>query len=107
MVEEECTGNGTLQTLLAGYTAEAAVIGEPFGAAITTAQVGVLWFRVRIDGEPGHAAERHPANVIETSLSVIGASAGRGGADEPRAAPTRSTGWPHPINLNVGTDQRR
>ena len=45
VVEEECSGNGTLQTLLAGYTAEAAVIAEPFGAAITTSQVGVLWFR--------------------------------------------------------------
>ena len=73
VVEEECTGNGTLQTVLAGYTADAAVIGEPFGAAITTAQVGVLWFAVRIEGEPGHAAETAAANVIEKSLSVIGA----------------------------------
>ena len=47
VVEEECTGNGTLQTILAGYTADAAVIAEPFGAAITTSQVGVLWFQVR------------------------------------------------------------
>ena len=45
VVEEECSGNGTLQTLLAGYTADAAVIAEPFGAAITTSQVGVLWFK--------------------------------------------------------------
>ena len=57
VVEEECSGNGTLQTLLAGYTADAAVIAEPFGAAITTSQVGVLWFNVRITGVAGHAAE--------------------------------------------------
>ena len=44
VVEEECTGNGTLQTLLAGYVADAAIIAEPFGGAITTSQVGVLWF---------------------------------------------------------------
>src|SRR5438445_9445930 len=57
VVEEECTGNGTLACLLAGYTADAAIVAEPFGAAITTSQVGVLWFRVRIRGVPGHAAE--------------------------------------------------
>ena len=48
VVEEECTGNGTLATVMAGYTADAAVIAEPYGAAITTSQVGVLWFRVQI-----------------------------------------------------------
>ena len=74
VVEEECSGNGTLQTLLDGYTADAAVIAEPFGAAITTSQVGVLWFSVRITGVPGHAAEgQHTTNAIEKSLAVIGA----------------------------------
>ena len=74
VVEEECSGNGTLQTLLDGYTADAAVIAEPFGAAITTSQVGVLWFSVRITGVPGHAAEgQHATNAIEKSLAVIGA----------------------------------
>ena len=52
VVEEECTGNGALQTLLAGYRADAAIIAEPFGAAITTSQVGVLWFDVVIEGCP-------------------------------------------------------
>lgn len=72
VVEEECTGNGTLACLLAGYTADAAVIAEPLGAAITTSQVGVLWFRVKIAGVPGHAAEgRNAVNAIEKSLTVI------------------------------------
>ena len=57
-MEEEITGNGTLACLLAGRTADAAVITEPFGAAITTSQVGVLWFRVRIPGVAAHAADR-------------------------------------------------
>ena len=101
VVEEECTGNGTLQTVLAGYTAAAAVIGEPFGAAITTAQVGVLWFAVRIEGEPGHAAETAAANVIETSLSVIGAL--RTVEAQMNAAPVPPFDRvEHPINLNVG-----
>ena len=74
VVEEECTGNGTLACLLAGYRADAAVVAEPFGAAITTSQAGVLWFRVKIEGVPGHAAEgRNAVNAIEKSLSVISA----------------------------------
>ena len=102
VVEEECSGNGTLQTLLAGYTAEAAVIGEPFGAAITTSQVGVLWFRVRIVGVPGHAAEgRNATNAIEKSLTVIGALRELE-AEMNLAPPPPFDLYAHPINLNVG-----
>jgi acetylornithine deacetylase len=102
VVEEECSGNGALQTLLSGYTADAAVIAEPFGAAVTTAQVGVLWFKVRIVGVPGHAAEgRNATNAIEKSLAVIQ------GLRELEAELNLSPPPPfdlfsHPINLNVG-----
>jgi acetylornithine deacetylase len=103
VVEEECSGNGTLQTLLDGFTADAAVIAEPFGAAITTSQVGVLWFSVRITGVPGHAAEgAHATNAIEKSLSVIGALRSLE-ADLNAAPPAPYDLFTHPINLNVGT----
>jgi len=102
VVEEECTGNGTLACLLAGYTAEAAVIAEPFGAAITTSQVGVLWFGVKIKGVSGHAAESGNAvNAIEKSLTVIKAL--RRLEDELNMAPPAPYDrFSHPINLNVG-----
>src|SRR5438093_348286 len=102
VVEEECTGNGTLATLLAGYTADAAVIAEPFGAAITTDQLGVLWFDVRIAGVAGHAAEGGNAvNAIERSLSVIGAL--RELERELNVSPPAPFDrFAHPINLNVG-----
>ena len=103
VLEEECSGNGTLQTLLAGYTAEAAVIAEPFGAAITTSQVGVLWFSVRITGVPGHAAEgRNATNAIEREPAVIGALRGLE-SDLNAAPPAPVRPFAHPINLNVGT----
>ena len=103
VVEEECSGNGTLQTVLAGYTADAAVIAEPFGAAITTSQVGVLWFSVRITGVPGHAAEgQHATNAIEKSLAVIGALRSLE-ADLNAVPPAPYDLFTHPINLNVGT----
>jgi acetylornithine deacetylase len=47
VVEEECTGNGALACVLAGHTADAAILTEPTKHAIWTAQVGVLWFQVR------------------------------------------------------------
>ena len=72
VVEEECTGNGTLATVMSGYTADAAVIAEPFGAAITTSQVGVLWFHVRVLGTAGHAADgARGGNAIERSFDVM------------------------------------
>jgi acetylornithine deacetylase len=102
VVEEECSGNGALQTLLAGYTADAAVIAEPFGAAITTAQVGVLWFKVRITGVPGHAAEGGiTTNAIEKSLTVIQALRELE-AEMNVSPPAPFDLFTHPINLNVG-----
>ena len=102
VVEEECTGNGSLQTVLAGYTADAAVIAEPFGGAITTSQVGVLWFNVKIKGLPGHAAESGRAvNAIENSLKMI-QSLRVLEAEMNAAPPPPYDLYPHPIGLNVG-----
>lgn len=102
VVEEECTGNGTLQTLLAGYAADAAVIAEPYGSSITTSQVGVLWFQVKIEGIAGHAAGGHGVNAIEESLRIIDAL--RALEVELNAEPPAPyDAYPHPIGLNVGT----
>jgi acetylornithine deacetylase len=105
VVEEECTGNGTLATVMAGYTADAAVIAEPYGAAITTAQVGVLWFHVLIRGVPVHAAEeRRGVNAIEKSYDVIRALRGLE-AELNVSPPPPFDQIAHPINLNVGAIQ--
>ena len=102
VIEEECTGNGTLATVLAGHTADAAIIAEPFGAAITTSQVGVLWFHVRIRGVAVHAAEeRRGVNAIEKSYEVMQALRGLE-AELNVAPPAPYDRFSHPINLNVG-----
>lgn len=46
VVEEECTGNGSLAALLRGYTADAVIIPEPEENMLVRANVGVIWFRV-------------------------------------------------------------
>lgn len=102
VIEEECTGNGALACLLAGFDAEAVLIPEPFGPTILTSQVGVAWFKVVLDGVSAHAL--YPSagvNVIEKCYPLI--TALRELEEE-----LNLTGHPgfecvrHPANLNIG-----
>jgi acetylornithine deacetylase len=103
VVEEECTGNGALSCVLAGHTADAAILTEPTKHAIWNAQVGVLWFQVRVLGAPAHAGGLGDggADAIEASYAVIEALRGLE-ADLNASPPPLYAGYPHPINLNVG-----
>jgi acetylornithine deacetylase len=102
VVEEECTGHGALACVLAGHTADAAVLTEPTQGAIWTAQVGVLWFKVRVLGAPAHAGDAGDgANAIEASCQVIEALRGLE-AELNAVRPDLYAAYPHPINLNVG-----
>jgi acetylornithine deacetylase len=102
VVEEECTGNGALACVLAGHTADAAILTEPTQGAIWNAQVGVLWFQVRAIGAPAHAGEAgEGANAIEASYAVIEALRALE-ADLNASRPPLFDAYPHPINLNVG-----
>ena len=102
VVEEECTGHGALQCVLDGPRADACVITEPHPDHITVAQVGVLWFHVRIEGRPAHAARATQGeNAIEAALGVLRELR----ALEARlneAPPAPFDGFEHPINLNPG-----
>ena len=57
VTEEECTGNGALSCLVRGYRADAAIITEPEDDKLVRANVGVLWFRVHVQGAPVHVRE--------------------------------------------------
>jgi acetylornithine deacetylase len=103
VVEEECTGNGALMTLLAGHTADACVITEPHPDHITVAQVGVLWFHVDVEGIPAHAAyaDRAGFNAIDAAHAVLEAL--RALEAELNADPLAPyDAFAHPINLNPG-----
>jgi acetylornithine deacetylase len=65
VTEEESTGNGALSTLMHGYTADACLIPEPTGHTLSRAQVGAIWFRLRVRGTPVHVA------YSETGTSAI------------------------------------
>jgi acetylornithine deacetylase len=103
VVEEECTGNGALQCVLTGPNADAAVITEPFPGAITTAQVGVLWFQVELAGIPAHVGEAaEGVNAIEAVYPVIAALRALE-VELNESPPPPYDELEHPINLNVGT----
>lgn len=104
VVEEESTGNGALMTHLRGYDADAALIPEPEDEKLVRANVGVIWFRVKVRGYPVHVREMASGtNAIDAIYRVIGAL--RELEEKWNAAKSshryfaRET---HPINLNVG-----
>jgi acetylornithine deacetylase len=102
VVEEECTGHGALACVLAGHTADAAILTEPTRGAVWNAQVGVLWFQVRVLGAPAHAGDAaEGADAIEAAYAVITALRGLE-AELNSVKPPLYAGHPHPINLNVG-----
>lgn len=72
VVEEECTGNGALACLARGYRAQAVIIPEPMGEALLSAQVGVIWFQVRVRGRPAHVAVAGSgSNAIESCWPLV------------------------------------
>jgi len=71
VIEEECTGNGALACLDAGYTADAAVIPEPFGQSCLIAQLGVMWFQLKLTGKPAHVLDTSNGSNVFDSLYVV------------------------------------
>ena len=68
VIEEECTGNGTLASLLAGVAGRVVVLPEPSDLGALLAGVGVLWADLELRGAGGHA---HVANELLTPVGAI------------------------------------
>jgi acetylornithine deacetylase len=99
VIEEECSGNGALACIAAGYDADAVLIPEPFGPAILTPQVGVAWFKVTVNGVPRHVLEA-PAgtNAIEKNYPVIDGLRRLESELKAGDIPAAYDGIDHPIN---------
>lgn len=104
VVEEECTGNGALACWQRGYRADAVIIPEPEENMLVRANVGVLWFQVRVQGRPAHTrVMTEGANAIESAYRLIQALKtleARWNADH--ANHRHFEDLEHPININVG-----
>jgi acetylornithine deacetylase len=74
VIEEECTGNGTLAALAAGVVADAVLLPEPTNLELLLEGIGILWFELTVEGRPTHAqAPGGGTNAIELALPLIGA----------------------------------
>jgi acetylornithine deacetylase len=101
VVEEECTGNGALACLERGYRADAVIIPEPMGKELMSAQVGVIWFQVKLRGRPAHVAVAGTgANAIEACYPIMQALHRLEHEWNERGHPAFA-GHAHPINFVV------
>lgn len=103
VIEEECTGNGTLACLHRGFTADGCLIPEPFYRQAPVAQVGVLWGRIKVRGVSYHVmAARSGVNAIEKVWVLINAMReleARLNSEKPPAF--RDVAWPITFNPGV------
>lgn len=104
VVEEECTGNGSLSALQRGYTADAVLIPEPEEDMLVRANTGVIWFTVRVAGSPTHPREMASGfNAIDAAHFVVGQLREleeRWNAD--KGEHRYFEDLDHPINFNLG-----
>ena len=104
VVEEECTGNGSLSALMRGYRADAVIIPEPEEDMLVRANVGVIWFKVRVTGNPTHPREMGTGfNAIDaayTAMTALREVEEKWNAD--RGQHRFFEDLEHPINFNFG-----
>ena len=104
VVEEECTGNGTLHSVRErGVRAPEVVLLEPTDLGLMIGGVGVMWIEVEVAARAGHAfdAASH-ASAIDIGLALVERL--RRWCDELRLAEPEPDldASVHPYSLNLG-----
>ncbi|WP_246209725.1 ArgE/DapE family deacylase [Pikeienuella piscinae] len=104
VIEEESTGLGALSACQRGYRADCVLIPEPGDHCLTRAQVGVLWFRLRVRGRPTHVAVAGTgSNAITAAMRMVEALQGLEAEWNERAkAHPIYAHVDHPLNFNPG-----
>jgi acetylornithine deacetylase len=103
VIEEECTGNGTLSAAADGVLGDAVVLPEPTDLALLLAGIGVMWFEATIRGTAGHAeAADRSVNPIDVALAFVEELRRLEREMNARIEPALAD-VAHPYNVNVGT----
>jgi acetylornithine deacetylase len=103
VIEEECTGNGTLAAARAGVLADAVILPEPTGLSMLLAGVGIQWLDVEIAGKSAHAESADRAvNPVDLALLIVGVLRDLEREMNEDVEPSMG-GVKHPYNINVGT----
>ena len=103
VIEEECTGNGTLSAADQGVLADAVVILEPTGLDIMLGGIGVLWCDIEIAGRSAHAEVAHLAvNPFDLLTRLVHGLRDWAGQLQRRYPDDMLAAVESPYNLNVG-----
>lgn len=104
VIEEESTGIGALSALQRGYRADCALLPEPTGQTFSDICLGVIWFRLKVAGEPRHVSHAGEGfNAIKAAAEMI-----RALEELEREWNERAKHHPvygavtHPLNFNPG-----
>lgn len=102
VIEEECTGNGTLAALRAGVRADAVVLPEPTNLNVLLGGVAITWVSITIEFGGGHAESSDrlvsPAQVVARLVDAFGRLEAVYNEDPPAPFDTVA----RPYNINVG-----
>jgi acetylornithine deacetylase len=72
VLEEECTGNGTLAAAHAGVIAEAVLLPECTGLELLLDGIGIVWAEIEVRGRGAHAhVAGDGVNAIESALPLL------------------------------------
>lgn len=104
VIEEECSGNGTLRSIAEqGVIAPEVVLLEPTDLGLMVGGVGVMWVDIRVVASSGHAQQADTStNAIELGIRIVdGLRTWAAGVlsvePEPSMGPEES-----PYNINLG-----
>ena len=104
VIEEESTGIGALSTLQRGYRADACFIPEPTSCKMVRAQVGVIWFRLKVRGFPVHVFEAGAgSNAITAAYHLVQAleKLKSDGTSAPRPIPFQGAQSSHQLQPRI------
>ncbi len=77
VIEEECTGNGTLAATEAGILADGVLLPEPTNLELLLEGIGILWVELTVEGHSAHAhLPQEGANAIAIALPLLRALEG-------------------------------
>ena len=72
VIEEEAGGNGSLAAIAGGRGADVAVVLEPTGLAVRSANRGAAWFTLTVDGRSVHMGRYHEGvSAFDEMLRLI------------------------------------
>ena len=104
VIEEECTGNGTLAALRAGVVADTVLLPEPTDLRLLLGGVGIVWADVTLMGDGGHAKAAEPhESVMEVVARLVPAFTELGRRAAAAAGDPAFAALAEPYTVNVGT----